>query len=83
MSFIEIIGIVSAVVELGAFIANEYGKIENDNIWYDLINFVCGVGLTYYAMSINALPFIITNAIWALVSLGDVVKYFFVKFKKN
>lgn len=78
-----IIGIISAVVELGAFIANEYGKIDNENILYDFINFICGIGLTYYALSINALPFIITNAIWALVSFGDVVKYIIQTCKKS
>ncbi|MEI8338265.1 MAG: hypothetical protein WCF92_03945 [bacterium] len=79
MNYLEIIGIISAVVELGAFIANQYGKIDSDNIWYDVINFVCGIGLTSYALSINALPFIITNSIWALVSFVDVAKYFFSK----
>ena len=82
MDYIQIIGIVSAVVELSVFVLNQYGKISNENIWYDFINFVCGVGLTVYALSINALPFIITNTIWALVSFGDVVKYFYFKFKK-
>ena len=82
MNYIQVIGIVSAVVELSVFVLNQYGKISNENIWYDIINFVCGIGLTVYALSINAFPFIITNTIWALVSLGDVVKYFYSKFIK-
>jgi len=83
MNLITIIGITSAFIELGVFIANQYGKIDSDNIWYDLINFVCGIGLTSYALSINALPFIISNSIWALISFIDVIKYFFFRSRKN
>jgi hypothetical protein len=75
MSSLEMVGILSALLALVAFVANEYHIWENDNIWYDFINFISGVGLLYFAVKTNAVPFIITNIVWAVVSGIDVIKY--------
>jgi len=75
MNPLEILGIFSALLALSAFIGNEYHKLENDSVWYDLLNFIAGTGLVIYALSINAIPFVLTNSVWAVVSLIDLVKY--------
>ncbi|MEK7132624.1 MAG: hypothetical protein AAB830_01085 [Patescibacteria group bacterium] len=77
MTNIEGLGIASAFLTLSAFVANEYGKLTTESFWYDFINFVSAVGLGFYAYSIGAIPFIITNSVWGLVSGIDVIKYIF------
>jgi hypothetical protein len=76
METIEIVGIVSAFLTLTAFVGNEYGKLTAESIWYDAMNFVASIGLLMYAAHLGALPFMVVNTVWALVSGFDVVKYF-------
>ncbi|MFZ2556166.1 MAG: hypothetical protein WAZ27_04515 [Minisyncoccia bacterium] len=75
MEPIEILGILSALLTLSAFVANEWGKLSAESFWYDLMNFVASIGLLIYAVDAWAIPFIITNAVWGLISGIDVVKY--------
>ncbi|MDO8481509.1 MAG: hypothetical protein Q7S75_00285 [bacterium] len=72
---IEILGLISALLALSAFVANERDILKNDNVWYDLLNFLAGLGLVIYALSIHALPFVLVNGAWAVVSGIDLVKY--------
>ena len=75
MNSVEILGIVSALLALSAFVANEYGSLSAESFWYDFMNFVSGVGLFIYAYHAGVVPFMLTNSIWAVVSGIDVVKY--------
>lgn len=75
MGILEIIGIVSALLTLSAFIMNQYGILSNEDIRYDTMNMISGIGLVVYAVSIHGVPFILTNSVWAVVSGIDVVKY--------
>ena len=75
MSSIEILGILSAVLTLSVYIANQYGKLNVNNFWYDFANFISSIGLFAYAYSLDAVPFLITNTVWGLVSGIDVAKY--------
>jgi len=72
---IEILGIASALLALAAFVGNQYHKLKDTSIWYDSLNFLSGIGLLFYAYWLGALPFMITNTVWALVSGIDVGKY--------
>ncbi len=76
MESIELLGIASAGLLLFAFVANEWGKLSSESIWYDLFNFLSALGLFAYAYHLGALPFMVTNAVWGLVSGVDVVRYF-------
>ena len=76
MNPLEIIGIVSALLTLSAFIMNQYGILQNDDIRYDMMNMISGIGLVIYAVSIHGVPFILTNTVWAIVSGIDVGRYF-------
>ena len=73
---LELLGILSAFFALAAFIGNQYGVLDKDDIKYDALNMLSGIGLVIYAISIGATPFIITNTVWATVSGVDVAKYF-------
>lgn len=75
MSAIEILGVLSALMTLSAFVANEWGKLSAESVLYDLLNFVAAVGLFAYAYHIGAIPFMLTNAVWGIVSGVDVVRY--------
>ena len=79
MTPLEALGIISALLALLAFVLNEYGILDKDDISYDALNLVSGVGLFYYAYAIHGVPFMITNAVWALVSGIDVARYFLKK----
>ena len=81
MNNLEILGIISALLTLSAFIMNQYGMLGNEDIRYDAMNMFAGLGLVLYAVSIHAVPFMLTNTVWALVSGIDVVKYFLRKGK--
>jgi hypothetical protein len=76
---IEVLGICSALLTLSAFIMNQYGILSNDDIRYDTMNMFAGLGLVTYAISIHAVPFMLTNTVWAIVSGVDVVRYFLKK----
>ena len=71
----QILGIFSSLFALSAFILNQYGYIDNDDIRYDVLNMFAGLGLVVYAISIHGVPFILTNTVWAIVSGIDVGKY--------
>ena len=81
MDLMEIIGIISALLTLSAFIMNQYGVLCNDDIRYDAMNMFSGVGLVVYAVSIHGIPFILTNSVWAVVSGIDVTKYLLKKWR--
>lgn len=75
MTIIEALGFVSALAALFAFVANERDILKNDSVWYDLLNFLAGIGLIIYAFSIHALPFLLINGVWTFVSGMDLFKY--------
>lgn len=74
MTGLELFGVVCAVAALIAFVGNQYNFLPSDGIPYDLLNCLSALGLLYYAYETNAVPFIITNSVWALVSGIDVIK---------
>ncbi len=75
MDAIEILGIACALLTLSAFVANEWGGLSANSFWYDLMNFAASVGLFVYAYNLGVIPFMLTNAVWGLVSGIDVAKY--------
>ncbi len=75
MTALEILGIFSALLTLSAFIMNQYGYLDKDDIRYDTLNMFAGLGLVSYAISIHGIPFILTNSVWAIISGIDVAKY--------
>jgi len=70
-----IIGITGASLILLAFFLNQTGKWTSGNVKYDLLNGVGSLLMVIYAVLLDSIPFLILNAVWALVSFKDVFKY--------
>jgi fluoride ion exporter CrcB/FEX len=75
MSPLEILGVLSALMTLSAFVANEWEKLSADSILYDAMNFIASIGLFSYAYHLGAVPFMLTNTVWGIVSGADVLRY--------
>ena len=69
-----LLGILGMICILFGFIMNNIGKWKNDDLIYDIINFLGSVLLIIYAWTGRAYPFLILNTIWALFSLRDIFK---------
>jgi hypothetical protein len=75
MDVLEILGIGSALMALYAFVGLEFGKLRARSFNYDLLNLIASVGLFIYAFRTGVVPFMLTNAVWGLVSGLDVVRH--------
>ncbi len=67
-----VIGIVGMALILLAFLLNQINTWRNDDLVYDIANFLGSSGLVYYAWVGHAIPFIILNTVWAFFSLRDI-----------
>ena len=75
MASIEILGILSALLTLSVYIANQYHRLSADSVWYDFANVLASIGLFYYAYVQDVVPFMMTNIVWGGVAGIDVLKY--------
>lgn len=76
------LGAIGATLILGLFILNDFGKLRHTNLKYDVGNFIGAALLLVYAWSLESTPFIVINAIWAVVSLRDIWKCYVGKRKE-
>ena len=68
-----IIGIIGMILLLSAFALNLLKKVTEFSYSYILLN-IFGAGLsTYYAYTLNAVPFIILEAVWALFAIYKLI----------
>ena len=67
------IGIAGATIVLIAFVLNQTGVWKTSDLTYDLVNFVGGGLLVWYAILIGSWPFAILNGVWTAVALRDVL----------
>jgi lipid-A-disaccharide synthase-like uncharacterized protein len=68
-----IIGVLGALLVLIAFILNQFHVWKDNDLVYDLVNFLGAVLLVIYGFIIKGWPFVALNTVWAIVSLRDVV----------
>ncbi len=72
MDTTTLIGVTGAVLLLIAFIGNEFKKLSVESWAYDLLNLIGAALLAWYAYLIGSWPFLLIEAVWALVALRDV-----------
>jgi len=70
---IDIVSYVGMGLILIAFIMNQMGKWHHDNRYYDATNAIGSLLLCIYSYLIGAIPFLILNLVWLIVSIKDFV----------
>ncbi len=71
---LQVISVVGALAILGAYAANQLGKVGLDNLPYQLANLAGSTVLAVVAVVEVQIGFILLEGVWALVSLRSVVK---------
>ena len=75
MTIIDWIGFIGVFQILFAYILNVFGKIRKGDLSFILLNLI-GASLACLAsVLMKYIPFIILEAVWALVSLFSLFKY--------
>jgi hypothetical protein len=72
----DIIGAIGVTMMLVAFLLNIVDKLDNDNIFYILLNFCGGVLACIASCLISYTPFIILEATWSVISGWAIYDYF-------
>ena len=74
-----IIGLVGVVLMLTGFFLNLFKWVRVDSKTYILLNII-GPGLAaYYAVLVNAIPFVIFESIWTIVAIYQFIIIFVLK----
>ncbi len=74
MDFTLIIGAVGAGLLLIAFALSKFGVMSEKSAAYDLLNLLGAGLLTWYAVLLRSIPFIVLEGIWTLIAVWYVGK---------
>ena len=69
MGSVTIIGIIGLFILLGGFILNLTGRMNAESTSYLLLNIAGCMLLTFYAVALEGIPFMILEGVWGLSSL--------------
>ncbi len=68
-----IIGIIGLVMLLVAFVLNQLSILNTETKIYNILNVLGGGVLSYYAIILNSIPFLILELVWALFALYKLI----------
>jgi hypothetical protein len=74
MKLSDIIASIGVIILLIAFLLNLYRKLSAESKIYSLLNFIGAGACCFASYMIRFYPFIILEAIWALVALVSLFK---------
>ncbi len=72
--FVEIIGWIGAVLIVGAYSLNIYGKIKSSSVLYIVSNLLGGIFFTINTLVHQAYPSMIVNIIWVFIAVAALFK---------
>jgi len=73
MEIYTVIGTLGLLLLLGGFILNLAGRLGSESVWYLTLNIFGCLLLTFYAIALDSLPFMILEGVWGLSSLVKLV----------
>lgn len=76
MDLVDWVGFAGVFQILLAYILNVSKKITNESLAFILLNLIGATMACLASILMNYLPFIILEAVWAIVSLIALIKYF-------
>ncbi|PTX41454.1 hypothetical protein C8P64_3254 [Christiangramia gaetbulicola] len=76
MDLVDWVGFAGVFQILLAYILNVSKKISNESLAFILLNLIGAAMACLASILMNYLPFIILEAVWAIVSLIALIKYF-------
>lgn len=76
MTQVDWIGSIGVFMILLAYVLNAFGKLEHNNLSFILLNLIGSALACTASVLMNYMPFIILEAVWALVSFVSLINYF-------
>lgn len=68
-----LLGILGMILILIGFFGVQTHTMNQDDLSYDILNFLGSALLVSYGVAGHAWPFVILNGVWALYSLKDIL----------
>ena len=75
MTLADWIGVLGISMILLAFYLNSNGKVRSNDLSFILLNLIGATLACLASVLIDYIPFVILEAVWALVSLNSLMKY--------
>ncbi len=73
MDLYIMIGTLGLLILLTGFILNLAGRLGSESVWYLSLNIMGCLLLTFYAIELDSLPFMILEGVWGISSLVKLV----------
>lgn len=74
---LEAVGVLGAIMVLGAFGLNSFGVVQSTSVVYQLMNLVGGCAFIYYTFKKAAWSSLVVNIAWAVIAIVALFRIFF------
>ncbi len=76
-SILEAIGVLGAIMVLGAFGLNSFSVVSSTSVFYQLMNLVGGAAFVYYTFKKTAWSSLVVNIAWVLIAFVALYRILF------